>query len=78
MICSESKLDCEVDFITETLCNNEDIVQSVIRDKIAYFHETEVASSQRCPVYLRLNWPGDRFADQIPARIRFYFASNVV
>ena len=40
------KLDCEVDFITETLGNNgfpEDIVRSVTRDKIAHFHKTKVA-----------------------------------
>ena len=41
MIYTESKLDGEIDFITETLCNNsfpEDIVRSVIGDKIAHFH----------------------------------------
>ena len=53
MICSELKLDGEVGFITETLCNNgfpEDIVRAVIRDKIAHFHKIKVASAQRCPV----------------------------
>ena len=47
MTCSESKLGCEVSFITEILCNNgfpEDIVRSVIRDKIAHFHKIKVAS----------------------------------
>ena len=41
LISSGSKLDCEVSFITEALCNNgfpEDIVRSIIRDKIAHFH----------------------------------------
>ena len=66
------------------LCNNgfsEDIVRSVIGDKIAHFHKTKVASAQRCPVYLRLTWLceiSDRFADQISACIRrCYFASNL-
>ena len=57
MICSVSKLDCEVSYITETLCNNgfpEDIVRSVIRDKVAHFNKIKVASAQKCPVYLRL------------------------
>ena len=84
MICSESKVDGEIDFITKTFCNNgfpEDIVRSVIGDKIAYFHKTKVSSAQRCPVYLRLPWLGeisDRLADQISASIRrCYFASNL-
>ena len=40
MICSESKLDGEIDIITETLCNNgfpEAIVRSVIGDKLLTF-----------------------------------------
>ena len=84
IICSKSKLVGEIDFITETLCNNsfpEDIVQSVIGDKIAHFHKTKVASAQRCPVYSKLPWLGeisDQFADQISASIqRCYFASNL-
>ena len=84
MICSEFELDCKVSFITETLCNNgfpEDIVRSVIRDKIAHFHKTKVASVQKSPVYLRLPWLGDisdRFADQISACVRkCYFSSNL-
>ena len=74
----------EFGLITETLCKNgfpEDIVRSVIGDKIAHFHKTKIASAQRCPVYLRLPWLGeisDRFADQISACIRrCYFASNL-
>ena len=76
MICSESKLDCEVSFITETLCNYgfpEDIVRSIIRDKIAHFHKTKLVSAQKRPVYLRLPWLGDigdRFPNQISARVR--------
>ena len=59
MICSELKLDGEVGFITETLCNNgfpEGIVRSVIGDKMAHFLKTE--SVQRCisddPGWVRL------------------------
>ena len=84
IICSESKLDGEVGFITETLCNNgfpEDIVRSVIRDEIAHFHKIKVTSAQICPVSLRLPWLGeisDQFANQISASIRrCYFASNL-
>ena len=84
MICSESKLDGEVSFITETLFNNsfpEDIVRSLIRDKIVHFHKTKVASAQKCPIYLRLHWLGDIsdcFAYQISACVRkFYFSSNL-
>ena len=75
MICSESKLDGKVCFITETLCNNGflvDIVRSIIGDKIAYIHKTKVKLARRCPVYLRLYWLGrisDRFADLISACI---------
>ena len=76
MICTESKLDCEIDFIAKTLCNNgfpEDIFRSVIKDKIAHFHKNKV--------YLRLPWLGeisDCFADQISVCIRrCYFASHL-
>ena len=72
MIFSESKLDDEVEFITETLCNNgfpEDIVRSVIRDKISDFSKIKPDSVQRCPAYLRLFWldVSDRFGNQISA-----------
>ena len=84
MICSESKFDGEVGFITETFCNNgfpEDIVRSLIGDKIVHFHKTKVALAQKCPVYLRLPWLveiSDQFADQISLCIwRCYFASNL-
>ena len=84
MICSESKLDCDVSFITETFCNNgfpEDIFRSVIRNKIAHFHKTKVSSAQKCPVYLRLPWLGDisdRYAYQISACVwKCYFSSNL-
>ena len=83
MTCSESKLDCEVRFITETLCNNgfpED-VRSIIMDKIAHFYKTKVAPAQKCPVYLRPPWLGDisdRFAHQISACAqKSYFSSNL-
>ena len=77
------RLRSEVSFITKTRCYNgfpEDIVRSVIRDKIAHFHKTDVTSAQKCPVYLRLPWLGDisdRFANQISACVRkCYFSSN--
>ena len=66
MICTKPKLDCEGGFITDTLCNYgfpEDVVRSVIRDKIAHFHKTKVASAQRCPVYLRVK-------QHVPTKIR--------
>ena len=69
MIFSESKLDDEVEFITGTFCNNgfpEDIVRSVIRDKISDFSKIKLDSIQRWPVYLRFPWLGDisdRFAN---------------
>ena len=50
MICFESKLDDEVEFITGTLCNNgfpKDIVRSVIRDKISDFSKIKPDSVQR-------------------------------
>ena len=81
-ICSESKLDDEVEFITGTLCNNgfpEDIVRSVIRDKIFDFSKIKPDSVQRCSIYLRLLWLGDisdKFANQISACVRkSYFPS---
>ena len=84
MICSESKLDCEVSFITETVCNSgfpEDIGRFVIRDKIARLHKTKVSSAQKCPVYRTLPWLGDisdRFANQISTCIqKCYFSSNL-
>ena len=42
MICSESKLDSEVSFITEALWNigfPEDIDRAINRDKISHFHK---------------------------------------
>ena len=81
MICSESKLDDEVKFITQTLCNNgfpEAIVWSVIRDKISDFSKIKPDSVLRCPVYLRLPWLSDKFTNQISACIRkCYFSSNL-
>ena len=84
MICSESKLDNGVKFISETLCNNgfpDNIVWSVIRDKISDFRKIKPDSVQRCPVYLRLPLVGDvsdRFASQISACVRkCYFSSNL-
>ena len=50
IICSESKLDNEVEFITGTLCYNgfpEDIVRSVIRDNISDFSKIKSDSVQR-------------------------------
>ena len=83
MIFSESKLDSEVCFFTETLCNNgfpEDIVRFVIGDKVAFFHKTkkcrlrDILCVSDYPGWVRL----DRFADQISACIRrCYFASNL-
>ena len=84
MICLESKLDDEIKFITGTLCNNgftEDIVRSVIWDKISDFSKIKPNSVQRCPVYLRLPWFGDvsdRFASQISACVhKCYFSFNL-
>ena len=84
MICSEWKLNGEVRFIIETLCNNgfpEDIVRSIIRDKIAHFPKTKVDSAQKCSVYLRLPWLGDisyHFANQISScEWKCYFSSNL-
>ena len=83
MICSASKLDYEVEFITGTLCSKdfpEDIVRSVIRGKISDFSKIKLDSVQRCTVYLRLLWIGDindRFANHIFACVRkCYFSSN--
>ena len=62
MICFESKLDDEVEFITGKLCNNgflEDIVRSVMRDKISDFSKIKLDSVQMCPVYLRVPCLGD-------------------
>ena len=56
MICSESKLNDEVEFITGTLCNNyfpKDIFRSVIRNKISDLSKIKPVSVQRCPAYLR-------------------------
>ena len=83
IICSESKLDDEVEFIPGTLCNSgfpEDIVQSVIRDKISDFSKIKPNSVQRYPIYLRLSWLGDisdKFANQISAYVlKCYFSST--
>ena len=82
MICFE--LDDEVEFVIGTLCNygfHEDIVQSVIRDKISDFSKIKPDLVQRCPVYFRLPWFTDvsnRFANQISACVRkCYFSSNL-
>ena len=84
MICSESALDSEIKFISETLFNNSfplSVVQTVIADKITEFNQIKQASVQKCPAYLCLPWLGgisDRFAKQIPQTVqRCYFSSNV-
>ena len=84
MIYFESKLNDEVEFITGTLCNNgfpEDIVQSVIRDKMSDFSKIKPDFVLRCPVYLRLPWLGDisdTFANQIFAYVcKWCFSSNL-
>ena len=50
MICSKSKLDAEVKFISMTFCNNGfplNIVQTVMKNKITDFNKIKQASVQR-------------------------------
>ena len=57
MICSESKRDVEIKFISETLCNNGfrlRVLQTVIANKITEFNKIKHVSVQECPVYSRL------------------------
>ena len=83
MICSRSKQDCEVSFITEILCNNgfpEDIIRSVIRIKLLTFTRQKLLLARN--VLLISGYFGwvisDRFANQISACVRkCYFSSNL-
>ena len=84
MICSDSKLDEEIKFISATLCNNGfplDIVKSVIHHKIADFNKIKPAMVEKCPVYLRLPWLGDisdSFSRQISRSVQdCYYSSNL-
>lgn len=83
MICSKAKLDDELKFITTTLCKNAyplNIVESIIKNKIAEFNKVKPASVQRCPMYLHLPWLGninDRYAKRVSLADRHcYFAVN--
>ena len=84
MICSESKLDAEIKFISTTLFNNcfpLNVVRIVINNEITDFNKIKEVSVQRRPVYLRLPWLcriSDRFAKQIFQTVpRCYFFANV-
>ena len=58
MICSASKLDDKVEFITWTLYNNgfpKDFIRYVIRDKISDFSKIKPDSVQRYLVLKYLN-----------------------
>ena len=67
MICSKSKLDNKMRFISDTHCNNgcpEGIVWSVIGNKINDFNKIKPEIDQKCPVYQQLHWlveMNDRF-----------------
>lgn len=57
MICSITKLDAEINFITTIHCNNVyplDSLQSEIQNKISDFNKAKPASVERYPVYLHL------------------------
>ena len=84
MIWSESTLDTEIKFISETLCNNGfpfSIVQTVIINKTTEFNKIKLVSTQKCPFYLHLHCLGgisERLAKQITQNVqRCYFSSNV-
>ena len=80
IICSESTLDSEIKFISETLANNGfplSVIQTFIVNKITEFIKPKQASVQKCPVYLCLPWL-DGISKQITQTIqRFYFSSNI-
>ena len=71
MICSESTLDSEIKFISETLCNNGfllSVVETVIANEIIEFGKIKQGSVQKRPVYLRhprLSGISEIFAKQI-------------
>ena len=78
MICSKSKLDNKIRFISGTL-SPEGIVQSVIR--INDFNKIKPEIVQKCKVYLQLPWFGevsDRFARPIfSCKQKCYFSANL-
>ena len=84
MICSESILDSEIKFISETPCNNGfplSVVQSFIAYEITEFNKIKQVSVQKCPVYLRLPWLGgicERFTKQITQTVQRCYFSFIV
>lgn len=82
MICSITRLDFELIFITHTLCNNAyhlGIVQLIIKYKNAEFNKVQLATVQRCHVYLRFPWLcniSDRCAKRVSLTVLCYYAAD--
>ena len=80
MICSESKLDAEVKFISTILCNISftlNTVQRGITNKIIHFNKIKQAALQKGLVYLsisRLDGISERFSQTV---LSGYFSANV-
>ena len=83
MICSESKLDSELEKLTKIFLENsypEDVISVYIKEKIGNFSADIKFGHQKCPVYLKLPWIGNsslRFESQIKQAItNCFFAVN--
>ncbi len=80
MICSKTRLDLELDKIKSILIENgypEDVISDCFRKKIASFLADKKYGPQKCPVYLKMPWPGNvslRFEDKIKKTITKCFA----
>ena len=63
MICSKSKLDSELEKLTKIFLENgypEDVISVYIKERIGNLSADVKFGPQKCPVYLKLLWNGDR------------------
>ena len=79
MICSKTKLDSELDTITQLLMDNgypEDVLISCIKEKLANVSSEKQLGPEKCLVYLKLPWIGSvssKFENQINNAINILF-----
>ena len=62
MICSKTKLDSELDTITQLVSDNgypEDVLVLSIKEKLANISSEKQFGPEKCPVYLQLSWLGN-------------------
>ena len=83
-ICSQQRLQAELDFIKSVLASNgypQDLVNTIIRSKITSLSNDKVYGPKKCPVYLHLPYIGaisERFERQTIKAVSSCFGSVLV